>query len=104
MDHQVASKNHAVERYLLGEMPSEERDAFEEHYFTCAQCAQDLRSASQLIGEVKGALREALPARKRSFPGWLSWLRPQILAPAFAAIVLAVVTGYQNAVVLPDLK
>src|SRR5690349_10073309 len=104
MDHQVASNTHAVERYLLGEMPSEERDAFEEHYFTCAQCAEDLQAASRLVRDMKGALGEIEPARKRSSPGWLSWLQPQVLIPARTALVLAVFVGYQNAVVLPDLK
>src|SRR5689334_14739776 len=104
MDHQVASNTHAVDRYLLGEMGSEERDAFEEHYFDCAECAEDLKSASRLIDHMKGVLREAKPARKRSTTDWLSWLRLPVLAPTFAALVLAVVAGYQNAVVLPDLK
>jgi methionine-rich copper-binding protein CopC len=31
-------------------------------------------------------------------------MRPQVLAPTFAAILLAVVVGYQNTVVMPDLK
>jgi anti-sigma factor RsiW len=104
MDHEVAIKTHAVERYLLGEMPSDERDAFEDHYFTCAECADEVRSASMLIGDVKAALRGAKPAPKDSLRGLLSWLRPQFLVPAFAALSLAVVVGYQNSVVLPDLK
>jgi len=104
MDHEVAIQTHAVERYLLGEMPTSERDAFEEHYFTCAECGDGVRAASALIGELKRSLRERGAAPKSSSPGWLSWLRPQILAPTFAALLLAVVVGYQNTVVVPDLE
>ena len=46
MDHEVARTSHAVERYLLGEMPSSERDEFEEHYFACTDCASEIRFAS----------------------------------------------------------
>ena len=104
MDHEVAGKTQAVERYLLGEMPSSERDEFEEHYFTCAECADEIRSASLLIGARPAANRELPPATGLSSPGWLSWLRPPVLVPTFAALALAVVVGYQNLVVLPDLK
>jgi hypothetical protein len=104
MDHEVALKTHAVERYLLGEMPSSERDAFEEHYFACMECADEVRSAAVTVRDMKAALRELEPAPKASSPGWLSWLRPQVLVPTFAALSLAVVVGYQNTVVVPDLK
>lgn len=104
MDHEVAAKTHAIERYLLGEMPTSERDAFEEHYFTCAECAEEIRSASTLMRDMKSALRDFRSAPKSSSPGWLSWLRPPVLVPTFAALLLAVTVGYQNTVVLPDLK
>ena len=104
MDHEVATKTHAVERYLLGEMPSSERDAFEEHYFACAECADEVKSGSVLMGDMKAALRDLPSARSTSTPGWLSWWRPQVLVPTFAALSLAVVVGYQNTVVLPDLE
>ncbi len=104
MDHEVAAQTHAVERYLLGEMPSSERDAFEEHYFSCAACADDVRAASAMMRDMKAALRERGAVPKTSSPGWLSWLRPPVLVPTFAAVALLAVVGYQNAVVLPDLK
>src|SRR5438309_5134613 len=104
MDHEVANTTHAVERYLLGEMPSPERDAFEEHYFACTECAEGVRSGSVMVRDMKHVLPDLRPASKASSPGWLSWLTPQVLAPAFAALSLAVVVGYQNTVVMPDLK
>jgi len=104
MDHEVVAKTHAIERYLLGEMPTSERDAFEEHYFTCTECAEEVRSASAVMRDMKSALREFQTAPKSSPPGWLSWLRAPVLVPTFAALLLAVTVGYQNTVVLPDLK
>jgi anti-sigma factor RsiW len=104
MDHEVATTTHAVERYLLGEMPTSEREEFEEHYFSCADCAEDVRTASALVRDLRTELRERRTAPKTSSTGWLSWLRPPVLVPTFAALTLLVVVGYQNAVVMPDLK
>jgi anti-sigma factor RsiW len=104
MNHEVAANSHAVERYLLGEMPVPERDAFEEHYFTCAECAGEIRSASELMRDMKAALRDfRSQPEASSTAGWLSWLRRPMLVPTFAAVTLAFVVGYQNVAVLPDL-
>jgi len=104
MDHEVAAKTQAVERYLLGEMPASERDTFEEHYFSCAECAEEVRSGSELTRELKAALGE-LPSHPRvSSPSWSSWFRMPVLVPTFAALAMAVVVGYQNLAILPDLE
>jgi len=101
MDHNVAQKTQAVERYLLGEMPLEEREAFEEHYFACTDCAADVRAGSAMASDFKRVLREGVPARPSL---WSSWLRLPSLVPVAAAMCLAVVVGYQNLEVLPQLK
>ena len=99
MDHESAIQTNAVERYLLGEMPAEERDTFEEHYFDCAACADDIRLGSAMQRDMKVVLRQGLPARSR-----FGWLRMPALGPACAALALLVLVGYQNLVLLPELK
>jgi len=101
MDHEVASQSQAVERYLLGEMPQEERDAFEEHYFSCGICAAEVRSGLAMTSDLRHVLSEGVPAHDGSR---LSWLRMPALVPACAALFLAAVVGYQNLAVLPELK
>jgi hypothetical protein len=99
MDHESAIQTNAVERYLLGEMPAEERDTFEAHYFDCAACADDIRLGSAMRRDFKHVLREGIPARSR-----FGWLRMPALVPACAALGLLVLVGYQNLVVFPELK
>ena len=43
MDHLQAVNTLAAERYLLDEMTDAERDEFEGHFFSCRDCADDLR-------------------------------------------------------------
>ena len=43
MTHTEAVNTLASERYLLDEMTESERNAFEDHYFSCLDCAEDIR-------------------------------------------------------------
>jgi len=101
MDHVEASRTRAVERYLLGEMSQEERDAFEEHYFTCTICADEVRSGSVLVEDLKSVLEEGEPPRPRfRFFG----MPAPLAAAAGVVLVLAGVVAYQNLAVLPALR
>jgi hypothetical protein len=103
MDHIEAVKTLAVERYLLEEMTQDEREAFEEHFFSCAECAEDARHASALRDGVRSGLARSmaspganesarvLPLR-RAGAGW----RSSLALPWAAAALLAIGLGYQT--------
>jgi Putative zinc-finger len=99
MDHEAATRTAAVERYQLGEMSDQERDAFEEHYFSCPICAEAVRTAEALTRDIKEVLREGTFQPR---PRW--WFRLPAMIPVGAALVMAAVVAYQNVVVLPELK
>jgi hypothetical protein len=106
MDHSEAVQLRATEKYLLGELPTDQREAFEEHFFECTECAQDVKAAAVLVDNARAVLREA-PVRGKDFQAahqknWWGWLQPT-WGLAAAALVLAVV-GYQNLVTIPHLK
>jgi hypothetical protein len=107
MDHDYAVKSEACEKYLLGELSPELRDAYEDHYFSCAECAVQLRSAVETFGASRQIFAEqravaAEPAAAALPTGWFDWLRPAFAAPVLAALLLLV--GYQNFVTIPLLK
>jgi len=115
MDHDVVVREKMTEKYLLEELEPKLKDEFEEHFFDCPECALDVRAGSEFVANSRMVLAEnpervlvhaAIPApppfnRGRFASGWFAWLRPAIVAPAFA--VLLVVIGYQNLVTLPQL-
>jgi hypothetical protein len=100
----------ASEKYLLDEFSPELRDAFEEHYFGCTECARDVQMGAAFIDHAKSILPEMERSAAAKPPGgkrnWVSWLStvlgPVVMAPVFACL-LAIV-GYQNLVVLPALE
>ncbi|MGO8720706.1 MAG: hypothetical protein ACLQMO_16050 [Acidobacteriaceae bacterium] len=96
----------AVEKYVLNELPPQLRDEFEEHYFSCQECAADVRATTAFLDAAKTELKAAsvskpspvIGAQRKT--GWF-W-RPAFLVPAFAASLLVV--AYQNVVVYPRLN
>jgi putative zinc finger protein len=109
MDHQEAIRLTATERYLMDELPPELRDQFEEHFFDCPECALDVRAASQFIEKSKDILAEevqtavvATPMSVRAPSGWLAWLRPAMLVPVLALLLLVI--AYQNFVTYPEMR
>jgi len=108
MDHTDVARLHAAEKYALGELPADLRDEFEEHYFDCAECSNDVQhltafvTASRMILEEKPEAKEASRATPEEKAGWFPWLRPVVAVPALGA--LAAVVIFQNFVTIPALR
>jgi hypothetical protein len=125
-DHQQAVSSQAVERYLLGELTSPLREAFEDHFFGCSHCAEALRTGSLLRENVR-ALSQAEPRIAPAAPAiavsavrsegcankggldkspgtvavdhsarWRSWFQVPVLVPWAAALLLLVVVLKQQ--------
>ncbi len=107
MEHKEAIRIHAVDRYLLGELTAVEREEFEEHFFSCGECSEDLHMGAILVDNSRAVLREEFPDPVPASPGapprpgWRLWWSQ---VPLAAAIALLAVVGYQNLKVLPEYR
>lgn len=108
MDHLEAVRLNAAEKYISGELPEDLRDQFEEHYFDCIECANDLKAlaafatASCMVFEEEVGAKVPPRLREPEPVSWFHWLRPLVAVPAIA--VLAAIVVFQNAVTIPALK
>jgi hypothetical protein len=111
MDHNEAVRLQAAEKYMLGKLPKEQHAEYEEHYFDCLACAEELKATVAFMESARQAGREEAmepDAAKRLAPaaptagGWFAWLRPAFAVPVLAALLLVI--GYQNGVTIPRLK
>jgi len=113
MDHSEAMQMRAVERYTLGDLSVSEVEEFERHFFDCPQCSEELRTLTILQDNARAVYIEpvsspvaaslpAVPVPPGAKAGWwrdlkgLLWLRPSVVAPAFALLVVALFAGYQT--------
>ena len=53
IDHQEAVKNLMAERYLLGELNAVEREAYEEHLFSCGACFEQVKAGTEFVGHLR---------------------------------------------------
>lgn len=51
--HSVIEREGMIERYLLGQLSPEELDRFEDHYFECPECLEQLELAETLRGGIR---------------------------------------------------
>jgi hypothetical protein len=98
MDHSEATEKKIAEGYVLGELLPEERDAFEEHYFGCAECAADVRDAATLLDSLQVVLQQP---KVISFPS--RWASVWATAATIAALAFGSLFTYQRAIVIPQL-
>jgi hypothetical protein len=109
MDHTEAVRIGAAERYLLGELSPEMREQYEEHFFGCVECAREVQAGAIFVDGARDILsteQDYAPARvaQKEPQGswWAAFLRPAILAPAMALLLLF--AAYQNIVVIPGMS
>jgi hypothetical protein len=101
MDHRQWLEQHAAERYVLGELAEPERDEFEEHFFSCVECAEEVRAAGRFAANARVVFAEE--ERKPVVMPRRRFWRPLIAVPWAAALALATVCSYQSFVVIPRL-
>jgi Putative zinc-finger len=104
MEHAEAVEIKAVERYLLGEIAPSSLEEFEEHFFDCKECSEDLRIGTLFLRTTKEVLAtDPMPNRAWSAPRQrFQWFRPQY-ALASCMALLAVIC-YQSFVLIPKLR
>jgi hypothetical protein len=98
MEHTEAIDTGAAERYALGEMSESERDQYEEHFFDCPDCAEEVRSAALFLenagalardGEIpKEDVKERVVVLPRASWSWKSLFFPMPLGAAAALVLL----------------
>ena len=82
MDCTFAARDEMLEGYLSDALTDEDRDAFEDHYFGCARCFDELQTLKAMRDELPRAV--AATESRQWMAGW-----PAATAVA-AAVVLAV--------------
>jgi hypothetical protein len=102
MNHEQATSSKAPERYILGELTQEEREAFEGHYFDCSKCFERVQQEMQFLRHAHQVLD---PAPEK---GWLARMLGDLRRPApvfaTAGLLCAIGMGAYQQVQIAGLK
>lgn len=79
MNHDEAVKNLMAERYLLGELNTAERDAYEEHLFSCNICFEQVKAGTEFVNHLRRIDTEA--PQPPILPGFMSRLMTNVRQP-----------------------
>jgi hypothetical protein len=93
MEHTEAMSSNAAERYLLGELTETEADTFEDHFFECRACGEEIREGTRMLEVLREVVRED---RKTASPVVVPFeqrLTRRAWLPAAVAAVLVVGFG-----------
>ena len=96
MDHAQAVRSQLLEKYLLGDLKGKGLEEFEEHFFECALCAEEIQVATLLADNAAAELK-LRPAREtglstgKSKSGWQQWFQIEWGQPAMVMPLLALV-------------
>jgi hypothetical protein len=92
IDHQQAVNKMMTERYLLGELEPQERDAFEQHLFDCSECFEQVRAGTEFVHYLKGigAEETAVVPQPGFWSRFMAGLRQPAAAFAFVLLFFAV--------------
>jgi hypothetical protein len=53
IDHEEAIRDLMAERYLLGELNATEREAYEEHLFSCDTCFEQVKTGTEFVSHLR---------------------------------------------------
>ena len=103
MLHSQIESEEFIERYIGNRLTSEEREAFEEHFFACDECFEKLESAECFAAGMRNAAARGLfeaPSEVTN-PRWFVWA---FAATASIALIMAGLAGWAYLGQMPSLR
>src|SRR5690348_325958 len=89
MEHTEAMNSNAAERYLLGELSETEAESFEDHFFECRICGEEIREGTRVFEALGEVVRE--DRREEPKPVVVAFEpRPRKWLPLAAAAILTI--------------
>src|SRR5688572_28041288 len=97
MNHHELEQKETIERYLQHRLAADERLAFQEHYFACDECFDQVQATARFIAGVQAAARSGVLAVERvqshdSGASWhgLGWLKTAFALSVATSVLLVV--------------
>jgi hypothetical protein len=90
MEHVEAMQSGAAERYILGQLSAAEADSYEEHFFDCRECAEEVRMGAAFLEGGRKLARQEREAPVVSIAEHRERRRPWLPAAVAALLILGI--------------
>ena len=111
MTHSVSEQTEISERYVRGKLAPEEHRAFEEHFFVCDECFQQVQMMERFVGGMRHAAETgklASPVTEERalglFASWKNWLSLGFATTAIASLILTATLSWLLLYQLPRMR
>jgi putative zinc finger protein len=103
MVHPQIDNEEIVERYVRNQLTTDERTAFEEHFFGCEACFDKLQTTERFVAGIRDASTRGL-LKDEAATGASIWLKWAFATTGFAALILAALTAWTVFIQAPKLR
>ncbi len=93
MTHQEAQQD-IIERFVRHQLSPDERRAFQEHYFDCEECFEQVQMTARFMAGVQQAARKGLLAEPATKPWWADLFKPALIFAMVTVLLLALGIGW----------
>ena len=110
MTHDEVEQREIVEHYVRDLLSAEDRGAFQEHFFACDSCFDQVQMMERFIAGVRYAAETGIlvarpGANQAAYPGrGFAWLKPIFAVTAAVAVCLLFWAGWLSFYRLPHLR
>lgn len=102
MTHEEILKGELADAYVRQRLSASERIAFEDHFFACDECFEQVEILKQFSDGVRDAAESGLLPPVRTMGG--KWLAPALVLAWAASIALAIFAGWTFLIERPRLQ
>lgn len=88
--HQFAVQNKLAERYLLDELEGADKEDFEQHFWQCASCFEQVKAGQELKDHIAAGAADALHPRLHAMAGKWEWLKVPVSFLAALLLLLVI--------------
>lgn len=103
----LENREELIGKYLLNELPEDECLKFEEHYFSCQECFDQLKAAEEVVNFIKiSRYSEVQKSEKQNFLGknFGEFTKPLKWGIAFASMVILFLIAYTIFIKSPEIQ
>ncbi|HEY3770626.1 MAG TPA: zf-HC2 domain-containing protein [Candidatus Angelobacter sp.] len=104
INHEDAAMDLMAEKYLLGELTESEREAYEDHLFSCQACFEQVKAGTELVSHLRQIGTEPVSQVPSFMSRFMANISQPVTATVFALLICVSIIGVYQRRTINSLK